>query len=350
MAKTLRQVFLEEQKQIEKLSNPNGVSFLESDGLIKDSDLGFLANSLESIDPIIHRPLYKFFAFRDLPFRYVGGAKELASYYKTNYSLSDRNPIASGQNNVVLTIDTQLEKYSTRISAFSYILKIGMINSLKAQEIGYDIYGEFDNAVGLQHAKMVDQIAFFGLPNVSESYGLFNHPDIPQKTSDKAWEEYTASELFDEVNTLLLDVIARSEFDDTMIPDRILVPLNLFGKLAAPMSVAGQGGATATTGTSLYNYLRENLAGNLAGYGAGGLSILPNKYLAAAGENNTGRIFIYRYNEEAARGIMGMELTRGATVYDPHDLAYKTTYVSFVGEPQIIKPVTMQYLDNAAAA
>lgn len=349
MAKTLRQVFLEEQKQIEKLSNPNGLSFLENDGLVKDSDLGFLFNSLEAIDPVVHKPLYKFFAFRDLPFKYVGGAKELASYYKTNYSLSDRNPIASGQNNVVLTIDTQLEKYSTRISAFSYILKVGMINSLKAQEIGYDIYGEFDNAVGLQHAKMVDQIAFFGLPNVAKSYGLFNHPEIPSKASSKRWEEYTASELFTEVNQLFLDVIARAEYDETMIPDRMLVPLNLFGKLAAPMAVAGQGGASATTGTSLYNYLRENLASNLAGYGSGGVAILPNKYLASAGDNGTGRILIYRYNEEAARGIMGMELTRGATVYDPHDLAYKTTYVSFVGEPQIIKPTTMQYLDNAKA-
>ena len=349
MAKTLREIFIEDQIKIEKLSNPNGKSFLEpNNGLVQDSDLGFLANSLESIDPILKRPLYKFFAFRDLPFRYVGGAKELASYYKTNYSLSDRNPIASGQNNVILTVDVQLEKYTTRISAFSYILKIGLLNSMKAQEIGYDIYGEFDNAVGLQHARMVDQIAFFGLPNVGESYGLFNHPDIPVETAETKWEEQGASELFDKINSLFLETITRSEFDESMVPDRMLVPLPLFGKLAAPMAVAGSGSSTATTGTSLYNYLRDNLARDLAGYGAAGLAILPNKYLAAAGTNGTGRILIYRYNEEAARGIMGMELTRGATVYDPHDVAYKTTFMAFVGEPQIIKPGTMQYYDNAA--
>ena len=348
MAKLLRDVFLEEQTKIEKLSNPNGVSFLGSSDLVKDSDLGFLANSLESIDPVLHKPLYKFFAFRDLPFRYVGGAKELASFYKTNYSLSDRNPIASGQNNVVLTVDVQLEKHSTRISAFSYILKIGMINSMKAQEIGYDIYGEFDNAVGLQHAKMVDQIAFFGLPNVAESYGLFNHPEIPTKPAQTKWENQTASQLFSEINGLFLETIVNSDFSEDMVPDRMLVPLPLFGKLAAPMAIAGSNGASVTTGMSLYSYLRENLARDLAGYGASQLAILPNKYLASAGENGTGRILIYRYNEEAARGIMGMELTRGATVYDPHDLAYKTTYVSFVGEPQIIKPNTMYYYDNAA--
>ena len=69
---------------------------------------------------------------------------------------------------------------------------------------------------------------------------------------------------------------------------------------------------------------------------------------ANKGTNGTGRIVIYRYSEEVVRGIMGMDLTRGATVFSGEKQATLTSYVAFVGEPQFVKPSAIIYYDNKA--
>lgn len=345
MNSLVRQKFIEEQAKLEKRYG-NG-NFLNSNELTNDADLGFLANALEYIDTKLHRPMYKFFWFKVLPYIYAGGAMEYASFYKTNYSISQDSAVASGSNNVIITAKAQYQKETTRIFPFSYVLEVGYIDGMKSDKIGFNIFDEYDRAINLQHNKMMEQVTFFGLPNVSDSYGLINIPEtiVTVTEADKKFEDMTATEFFNLITQPALDIIADTEYAEELIPDRILVPLNLFQKLARPMSVAGESGATFTTGVSLYNYILQNLPSNYAGY-TGEVSILPIRYLASAGKNGTGRIVVYRYSEDIMRGVIGMELTRGATLPDNSKQATLTSYVAFVGEPQLIRPSAIRYIDN----
>ena len=342
----VRDEFIRQQSNIEKKYGRG--NYLSRDGeFVNDADFGFLANALEYIDSVIHRPVYEFQWYRALPYIMVGGAKEYASFYKTNYSISSDSGIASGSNNVLITAKAQFQKETTRVFPFSYVLEVGYIDEMKAKEIGYDIMNEYDQGINLQHNKMMDSITFFGLPNVDDSYGLINIPEdiVTPKVSDKKWEDMTATELFDEVTKPILDIVAETEYSRELLPDRVAIPLPLFSKLARPMAVAGEGGASFTTGVSLYDYLVKNLPNAYAGYGTT-LSILPFRYLANAGTNGTGRIVIYRYSESVMRGVMGMPLTRGATLPDNARQATLTSYVAFVGEPQLIRPSAIRYIDN----
>jgi hypothetical protein len=344
---SVRDEFLKEQRQLELNVNPNRRTFI-GDSVVND-DYGFFSNALEFIDTRVHKPLANFFWYRDLPYKMAGGAVEYASFYKTNYSYDEQSPIASGQNNVLLTVNVQYQKTTTRVSAFSLILKVGLVDSMKADKMALNIYQDLDDGVLMKWNTMMDSISFFGLPGLADSYGLFNNPNVYVKAeTSTAWASQDGVTFFNNISALLLKAISDSAYDARFTPNRILVPMALFTQLAAPLTVVGSGSATATTGISLFNYIKQNLAFNFAGYD-GGVDIFANPYLASIGTNNTGRIVIYRYDEELVRGIMGMELTRGATLFDPSSVAYKTTFVSFVGEPQFVYIKPIIYYDNKAA-
>ena len=343
---SVRDDFLREQKLIEQMANPNHRTFIGDSSQINDN-LGFLSNALEFIDTRVYRPLANFFWYRDLPYKMAGGAIEYASYYKKNYTYDETTPLASGQNNVLVTVGVGYQKVTTRVSPFSLILKIGLIDSMKADKMALDIYQDLDDGVLFKWNTLMDSISFFGLPGLSDSYGLFNNPNvkITAETTTK-WDSIGGVELFENISERLLDIITASAYDARFVPNRILVPMALFTKLASPLQIAG-GGVTATTGISLFQYMKDNLVFNFAGYD-GTVDIFANPYLASIGTNSTGRIVIYRYDEELVRGVMGMELTRGATLFDTSSVSYKTTFVSFVGEPQFVYTAPIQYYDNKA--
>lgn len=348
MMKNLREQYLETQAKIEQMANRNSMTFIgDSATAQNDEGFGYLYNALEFIDSKLHEPMYKFFWYQVLPFKYVGGALELASFYKTNYSVSEINPIASGSNNIITTVKAQLEKFSNRVMATSYILELGLIDQMKADKIGFDVMAQFEKGIYLRYNKYLDVVTHTGLPGVTDSYGLTNNPDVATTSASTAWASQDAVSLFDAINTIIIARIIACEYDEKFVPNRILVPLTLFSKLAQPMAIVGTNDATATTGVSLLEYLKKNLASNYAGYD-GGVDIFPNRYLASAGTNSSGRMVIYRYDEDLVRGIIGMELTRGATVFDTNSQSTKTTYTAFIGEPQFIYTAPIAYYDNAA--
>lgn len=342
---SVRDDFLKEQKLLESYSNPNHRTFI-GDSQVND-DLGFLSNALEFIDTRVYRPLANFFWYRDLPYKMAGGAVEYASYYKKNYTYDETTPYASGQNNVLVTVGVGYQKITTRVSPFSLILKVGLIDSMKADKMALDIYQDLDDGILFKWNTLMDSITFFGLPGLSDSYGLFNNTNVKTtaETGTK-WNVMGGVDMFNAISARFLDIIAESGYDAKAVPNRLLVPMAVFTQLASPLQIAS-GGVTATTGISLFQYLKENLVFNFAGYD-GSVDIFANPYLATIGTNSTGRMVIYRYDEDIVRGIMGMELTRGATLFDPSSVSYKTTFVSFVGEPQFVYLAPIQYYDNKA--
>jgi hypothetical protein len=343
----IRDSFLKEQAEIEKNFNPRGQQFI-GDSMANDEGFGFLYNSLEYIDSRLHEPMYNFFWYRDLPYIYAGGALELASFFKINYTMGEENPYASGSNNVLITVKTQLEKITTRILPISFILDIGKIDQIKADKVGLNLMEQYEKGIDYRYNKYLDQVSFFGLPSVQNSYGLANNSNVTTVVeATTAWASQTAIDLFQNLNDIMIGRIIACEYDSRFTPDRILVPITLFTKLALPMAIAGTNNATATTGISLFEYLKRNLASNYAGYD-GNVDILPNRYLAGIGTNSTGRMIFYKYSEELVRGVLGMELTRGATMFDPNSQSIKTSYVAFVGEPQFIYTAPIAYYDNKA--
>jgi len=342
---SVKEEFIKTQIELEKRKN-QGKTFL-GDSTIGDVDgeYGFNVNALELVDPKLYQPLYRFFWQIALPIRYGGGVKDLASFYKTNYSNADTQGNASGAMNVFSTTKIQLEKISTRVVAFAQAVEVGQFEGWRADAVGLDLVNAYQEGAAKKYNKFLDQTVFFGFPNVADSYGLANCPDCKDEDVAAKWETQTATAIFEELNTLIMNLLKECDFDERANPDRLLVPFSFFTKLSLPMAIVGTNNATATTGISLFNYLKANLAKNIAGYD-GTIDIIGCPYLETAGKASTGRIIAYKYSEEVARGIICMELTRGATVLDTNSFGTKTSFAAFIGEPQIIYPSAIRYLDN----
>lgn len=344
----LRDLYLNKQREIEKLTNsPFKTVGDELTTSANDEGYGFLYNALEYIDAEIHKPMARFFHYRDLPYVYAGGAMELASFYKSFYDIDEDVPYGSGENGTLKTVKVQLAKKTTRIQPFQYKLKLGLIDQLKSEKIGIDYLNMFEEGVLLYHNKLKDQIAYNGLPGLTDSYGLINNPNIVSATSTTAFSAIGAMELFDLINTALLNASIAADLDERFAPDRVLLPTSLFLVLSKPLAIAGVGDDVATTGISLFRYLKDNLARSYATIN-GNLDILPLPYLEGAGANSTGRIVVYNYNKDLVRGVVGMELTRGATVIDAADGSINTFYCAFEGEVQFVYEAPIRYIDSHA--
>ena len=353
---SVREHFIQEQIKLEKRFNANGRSLLEASEnklTLDDATDAYLSNRLEYVDTYLHKPLQKYFAMRDMPMLMVGGAKEVASYFKANYSASVGGGLASGNSNVITTVKAQLAKQSSRIVPSMYVLEYGYIDEMKANEIGFDFLTLFDEGIRAVHNFDKDDIAYFGLKQFRDltgndkSFGLLNNPDvtIKQLASGKTFESMTGAEIVELITGEVIGLYETLAFDGRLLPDRLLVPASFFKRLVLPLAVAGQSGGSATTGTSTLEYVRNSVQASVADESVT-LSILPLPYLVNAGANGNGRMVMYKYDPEVARMPVGMDLTRGATMFDPSSVSTKTFYHAFLGEPQFIYPSAIRYIDN----
>lgn len=347
---TLREQYIQQEIEKEKLYN-GGRSLLGKTGFSAD-DAGslFLSNGLEYIDPILHKPLYRYFALRDIPHMMVGGALETSSYFKTNYSINTGDAsLASGNGNVITLVKAQLEKFSTRIQPRAYMLEIGHIDSLKAKQVGFDVMSLFDEGVRHQYNLEKDNIAYNGLVEFSvtsnPSEGLINASNVPTTTLETPLEDMTGTEIVSAITGAILDTYSEMAFDARYLPDRLLVDPAIYKKLVLPLAVIGESGATATTGVSVLQYLKQAISNTVAEENIS-VAILPLPYLATAGTAGTGRMVLYKYDSDVLRLPIGMDLTRGATLFDISSVSTKTLYTAFIGELQILRKVAIRYIDN----
>lgn len=350
---SVREHYINEQIGLEKAFNA-GKSFLEAkqNKLTLDSATdAFLSNRLEYVDTYLHKPLQKYFAMRDMPMLMVGGAKEVASYFKANYSASVNESLASGNSNVITTVKAQLAKNSSRIVPSMYVLEYGYIDEMKANEIGFDFLSLFDEGIRAIHNFEKDDIAYFGLKQYRDltgndkSYGLLNNPNVQADEASKSFESMTGAEMVELITGKIISMYEEMAFDGRLLPNRLLVPAATFKKLVLPLAVAGESGGAATTGVSTLEYIKNAIRSSLPEESVE-VSILPLPYLVNAGANAKGRMVLYKYDPEVARMPIGMDLTRGATMFDPSAVAVKTFYHAFLGEPQFIYDTAIRYIDN----
>jgi hypothetical protein len=333
-----RQIFVESQRELELQNNPNP----NTRYLVKDSAEGqFLAHALEKIDATLYKPLYQFFWYQDMPIMYGGGALENASFFKMNFDLQDLNTLqASGNANAFKLVNMQIQKQTTRVNPFGWVIQLGYLDQLKYGQIGFDILSIFDEGVRKQYNAVLDEVAFFGLPGVSDSYGLFNNPAVTVSADGRYWDNYSPVSLFEYINQKIISMIVDMEYDPRLVPNHIATPLEFFANLAKLVSVGG-----TPVAKTLKQYLEESLAVSFAQYDAQP-KFFANKWLKGLGTYGLDRMVIYRYDQEVVRMPLPMEVTRGATMFNPSAMATQAPYVCFVGEPQFVYLTAIRYVDN----
>lgn len=312
----------------------------------KDSETGlFLYNALERIDPILHKPLTRFYWAGQMPILYGGGAVEFASFYRINYNSYDANKfVGSGNGNILSTVKVNIQKFQTMVKAYNWILQVGWIDDMKYRQVGADILSQLDTGVRMYYNQKLDDIAFFGFVNegVTDAYGLFNNANITATDSSVEFADATPKQIVDELNALIAGISANVEYNSTYVVNQLLLPPSVYSALLQPMTI---GSATGAIYTNVMEYFKAN--NYIRGfYGRDDFVILPNVYLETAGATSSKRAVAYCYDEGVVRMPVPMDLTRGATMFNTTSMTYDTPYVTFIGNPQFVYESLVGYLDK----
>lgn len=316
--------------------------------LVKDSDEGmFLSNALERIDPFIHKPLMRFYWSGAMPILYGGGAVEFASFFRINYNSYDANKnVTSGSNNIITTVKVAIQKFQTMVKAYAWKIGIGWIDELKYRQIGSDILTQLDEGVRAYYNQKLDDIAFFGFvkEGAEDAYGLANNANVTAIESDVQFDAAgtTPLQIVNAINGLLASIASRSEYNVVYRTNHLLLPPSVYTAMIQPMTIGGQNGAIYTNVMEYFkatNYVK-------ALYGNDDLVILPIPYLETAATGNKKRAIAYCYDEACVRMPLPMDLTRGATMFNPTEMETQTPFVTFIGQPQFVYLSTIGYLDN----
>ena len=339
--------FIEAQKA---LSNMGTAYIPGTNKIVKDSDSGmFLSNALERIYPYLHKPYVNFFWEKAMPILYGGGAVEFASFFRVNYNAYDANKnVTSGNNNIITEVHATIQKFQTMVKAYAWSISIGWIDEMKLRQVGSSILQLVDDGVRYYYNQKLDDIAFFGFVNegAATAYGLANNANVAVTESDVTFATATGEEIVDALNTLLSGIVNATLLDRRYEPNHLLLPPSVFQYLAKPMVVGsvGAGSGTAVV-TNVANYFAQNNYIRTL-WGNDDLMIIPVPYLETAGTTNSKRAIAYRYDESCIRMPLPMDLTRGATMFDPTAMATKTQFVTFIGSQQFVYIKTIAYLDK----
>lgn len=338
--------FLQGQRQIEEMLS----SLTPMKKLVKDSDEGmFLTNALERIDPILHKPLSRFYWQDAMPIMYGGGALEFASFFRVNYNAQDANKnITSGNNNIITEVKATIQKYQTVVKPYAWSISIGWIDELKLRQVSSSILQQVDEGVRLYYNQKLDDVAFFGFVNEgnADAYGLINNPNVAAMTSTVEFDaaDTTPNQIVEEINKLLSSIAMNTEYNASYPVNHILLPPSVYAALAMPMTI-GAGASGVGVFANVLEYFKANNIVKML-FGRDELIILPVPYLETAGADNSRRMVAYRYDESVIRMPLPMDLTRGATMFDPTAMATKTVFVTFIGQPQFVYIKTIGYLDK----
>ncbi len=307
------------------------------------SGMAFLVGELEKKDVKLNEPLVSVTFARDIPIDVGGGWVETTSNLFVDYATTGGNGsgLIRGQSNDIPVIQGNTSKDLFKVFGWSNILKVPFIDQQRMQGIGRSLDDILDNGIKLNYNKSLDFMCYKGVPE-EKVYGLVNNPNIATSTVAKGasgkteWAFKTADEILVDINTLLTDTWANSEYDNSGMANHILVPPQNYTLLVTrKVSEAGN--------VSILNYLLENNIGKNQGVD---LDIQPSRWCTGAGLEGTNRMTAYVNDKSKLKMDIPVPLMRAMTQPSVGDMAYLTGYVANIGQVKHLYYQCCEYADG----
>lgn len=369
--KTPRQVFLEQQEQIEKMNGKTSTllkDFAAQTAFLTDGAEGqFPVDAFQILDLTVNLPLNKFWAQELVPIRYGGGAAESIAFFRQNIALAEGR-LAGGNTNEIPLVGTTDEKIVGPIYAIKLGILLGAVDLMKAETINYDLLERHEMALRTSYWREIEQFAFVGnlgiagITTSSDAFkgGLLNQPTTSvgyTALTDAQWSTYDVNDFVDMFVGAVAQMKQDLRFNRDFLPNKVLVPPTLMTAMQAAALVGDLGSSGAGIATSIFEYIRREVQNRLSvdvtfeelPYLDNGAIATNGFFVEEDGANSTGRVVIYRQDERVIKLPITMALTGGAALPSPTEDGIRKNYVAFAGPLLVVYPETIHYIDNKAA-
>lgn len=305
--------------------------------------MAFLEGELEKRDPKIREPLTSVTWPRDIVAESGGGWVDFTSTMNVDYATSggNDNSLVGGATDVISLVQANINKDVYKVFTWAQGMKIPFVDSQKFQTIGRSIDSILDRGVRLNYNKSVDQLVYRGFTSVGFT-GLVNDVNIVRSTAPNGaagsplWQNKTVDEILWDVNKTLTEAWAASEYDESAIPNHLLLPPDKYAYIVSTR--------IGTSGDeNILDYLLRN---NLATNRGGNLYIAPCRWCSGAGTGNTDRMVAYVNDRDKVYFDLPVPLTRAMTQPVALQFAYITIYAAQMGQVKWIYYQPARYMDG----
>lgn len=315
---------------------------MDADGIASGN--AFLVSELEKRDPQIRKPLTSVTYPRDINVRVGGGWVDYVSAMSVAYGLTNgaqNSPVHAGGANNVPVIQASLDKKPFKAHTFAAALRVMFVDMQKSNFIGRSIDQMLTDGVRLAYDKHMDANVYVGMEEYGTT-GLVNNPDAVETTAANGaagtatWATKTPQEILADVNAALIAAWAAAEYDETGMPNHILLPYEQYNTLLTTM-------VTDLAGKSIMDYILEN---NVAVKNGGALFIGGTRWCKGAGTGGTDRMVVYVNHERFLNVDELVPLSRVMTSPNTAEVCYDTAYMANISEVQPMYPQTIHYVDG----
>jgi hypothetical protein len=305
--------------------------------------LAFLQGELEKRDPKLREPLTSTTWPRDIVSKTGGGFVEYASSYNVSYATtgSNQDGIIGGQTNDIPMIQADIGKELWKMFVWGNLISIPLIDKKMLESVGRSLDDLYDKGLHLNYDKTLDTNVYTGFPRIG-TYGLVNNPNIttaiaPAGASGSTeWSGKAVDEILNDINQVMADTWAASEYDITGMANHILLPPKQYTMLVERK--VGENGDK-----SILNFLLENNIGRNQGID---LIIVPSRWCIGAGEGGMDRLAAYANNEDRVHFEVTVPLARVITQASARDMAYLSTYAAQFSQVKFLYTTPAKYYDG----
>lgn len=310
------------------------------------SGQAFLSSELEKRDPIIRTPLTSFTYARDIPIRVGGGWAEFVSTMQVGYGItggSGDNLVHSGGSNGIPMVQADFSKGQHKAHMIAAGTRVMWIDMQRGNMTGRNIDTLLRDGLRMAYDKHLDENTYAGFARYGTT-GLVNNEDVTVtnaesngKTSPSTkFKDKTSDQILKDINDAILLAWSSCEYDNSAIPNHILMPYEQFNYLATTK-------VTELAEKTILTFLLEN---NVAKQNGSDLVIAATKWCKGAGDAGADRMVVYRNEERFLAMDELAPLTRAMTSSNTQDFCFDTAYAGNLSEVEMVYDQSMIYVDG----
>ena len=323
----------------------NGVPTMDAAGIATGG--AFLVSELEKRDPMIRKPLTSFTYPRDIVIESGGGWVDYVSAMAVSYGITGGavdSPVTAGGANGIPTVQASVDKGVYKAHVFAAALRVMFQDMQRSNYIGRSLDNLLQDGVRMAYDKHMDANVYVGLTTYGTT-GLVNNPNATETTvedngatsgASTKWVDKTPEQILNDINTALAAGWAANEYDETAIPNHILIPYEQYLYI---MTTKVTDLATET----IYDFLMKNNAATKAG---GDLFIGATRWCKGAGTSSTDRMVVYNNDRRFVKMDELVPLNRIMSQPNVANVCYDTAYMANISEVQIFYPTSIAYYDG----
>ncbi len=304
----------------------------------------FLVSELEKRDTLLRKPLDNFTYPRDININTGGGWVDYVSAQSIAYGItggSGGGLVHAGGANGIPLVSASVEKGLYKAHIFAAGLRVMFVEMQKAAQIGRSLDQMLTDGIRKAYDKHMDQNVYTGIDEYGTT-GLLNDPEATETAvaagaaGSAQWAKKTPDEILADVNGALTANWAAAEYDETALPNHILIPYEQYTDILTRK-------VTELATETILDFLMKN---NAAVKNGGSLYIGPTRWCKGAGTGGADRMAVYVNHSRFVSMDELVPLGRIMSGPNVANVCYDTAYMANISQVQLLYPQTVAYYDG----